>query len=63
MSSPSICKRCGGEILWVEHTDGKKMPLNAKPRHGFTQVYDSLFPPRWISAKVYEHHNSTCPKA
>jgi hypothetical protein len=53
------CKGCGAPIMWIVTRDGKKMPLDAKPRI-FYHI-DSEGIPRQM--KGHEPHWGTCPKA
>jgi len=53
------CKGCGTEIIWIETTNSKKHPLNAKKESIW--VHDGGN--NWSIMTGHTSHFATCPKA
>ena len=55
----SKCRGCGADIIWIETHEGKKMPVDAKPKAGFTKDFVG----NWKHTLLHESHFATCPQA
>jgi hypothetical protein len=53
------CRSCNAEIFFIELENGKKHPVNAKPK----KVFISMEGIGWGLETGYESHFSTCPQA
>lgn len=54
------CKSCGAEILWIRTSNGKAMPLDAKPEKRI--VLDGVMKIAKL-VDTYQLHFATCPYA
>ena len=53
------CKSCQKEIIWIETENFKKMPLDATPTRGYTNVYSG----KPVYMEIHQSHFATCPDA
>lgn len=56
------CKGCGAEIIWVETTNGRKMPVDPTEVTIVTPVA-SRHSDKYRIVKGYTSHFATCPAA
>lgn len=56
------CASCKAEILWITY-NGKKHPVDAKPKKGFILTPDLIDGVRAVYAEIHESHFATCPDA
>lgn len=60
----SLCRSCGQEIVWVEMSTGKLMPLDVKPTGKvITLTEGDADPPAARFTPTYTPHFATCPDA
>ncbi len=52
------CRSCGAEILWVKTTNGKDMPVDAKPERLMVAYANG-----YHLEDCYRSHFATCPNA
>ena len=62
MKAVAHCKACGAEIVWAKTTNGKAMPLDARPER---RAVSSLDPDDFVVQIVltWMPHWTTCPQA
>lgn len=54
------CRSCGADILWVEMSSGKKMPVDPKR---LSIVHISPVNDQGVVVQGYTSHFATCPNA
>lgn len=57
------CKSCGAEIVWVTTTNGKKMPVDMKPKTILIPVAMDGISVAYRAVVGHESHFATCPNA
>ncbi len=57
------CKGCGQKIFFIKTSNGKSMPLDAKPVFFYQEVLGSSGRIGWTGSQGYVPHWATCKKA
>lgn len=56
------CKGCGTEIKWIKTSEGRNMPLDAKPIKVYITAIDGPND-TWCLFDAFVPHWATCPDA
>ena len=53
------CKSCKAPIIWIKTDNFKRMPLDAIPTRGYTNVYSG----KPVYMEIHQSHFATCQDA